>query len=95
MAKIIKLSKPLKINGQAVNEVELDFNKITGTTLLAAEREVRMLGEESMSVFVSMQYQAIVASKIIGVPVEDITELPGNDFKNIVLSVANFLLTPA
>lgn len=95
MAKTIKLSKPLKINQQDVNEVVLDFNKITGATLLAAEREVRMLGEESMSVFVSMQYQAIVAAKIIGVPVEDITELPGNDFKNIVLSVANFLLTPA
>lgn len=95
MAKTIKLSKPLKINQQDVNEVVLDFNKITGATLLVAEREARTRGEDSMSVFVSMQYQAIVAAKIIGVPVEDIEELPGNDFKNIVLSVANFLLTPA
>lgn len=95
MAKTIKLSKPLKINQQDVNEVVLDFNKITGATLLSAEREARTRGEDSMSVFVSMQYQAIVAAKIIGVPVEDIEELPGNDFKNIVLSVANFLLTPA
>lgn len=95
MAKTIKLSKPLKINQQDVNEVVLDFNKITGATLLAAEREARTRGEDGMSVFVSMQYQAIVAAKIIGVPVEDIEELPGNDFKNIVLSVANFLLTPA
>lgn len=95
MAKTIKLSKPLKINQQDVNEVVLDFNKITGATLLAAEHEARTRGEDSMSVFVSMQYQAILAAKIIGVPVEDIEELPGNDFKNIVLSVANFLLTPA
>lgn len=95
MAKIIKLSKPLKINKQDVTEVELDFNKITGATLLAAEREARALGDDSMSMFVSMQYQAIVAAKIIGVSVEDITELPSNDFKNIVLPVANFLLTPA
>ena len=32
MAKTIKLSKPLKINQQDVNEVVLDFNKITGAT---------------------------------------------------------------
>ena len=36
--------------------------------------------------------QAAVAAKLIGVPVDDIEELPAVDFRNLVMSVAGFLL---
>lgn len=95
MAKTIKLSKPLNISGKEVTEITIDFDKITGAEMLAAEREVRAMGDDTPSVFLSMRYQTVLAAKIIGVLFDDIMALPGTDYKKIVLPVANFLLDPA
>lgn len=50
------------------------------------------MGDTTPSVFLSMDFQALVAAKLIGVPVEDVLDMPSADFKNLVLPVANFLL---
>lgn len=90
---IVSLKHKLKIKGVETNEIHLDFDKITGHTMLAAENEVRAMGDTTPSVFLSMRFQASVAAKIIGVPVDDIMALNGTDFKKIILPVANFLLS--
>lgn len=95
MAKIVKLSKPLKIAGKETNEITVDFDKITGTEMLAAEREARAMGDDTPSVFLSMRYQAVLAAKVIGVLPDDLMAMPATDFKKVVLPVANFLLDPA
>lgn len=91
MAKI-KLTKPLSVVGKDVTEVEINPEKLSGNDLVAAETEVRAMGEHAPSVFVSMRYQAILAGKLIGVPVDDIMSLPAIDFRNVTYEVASFLL---
>lgn len=86
----VKLEKALITTGGEVKEVEFDFNKLKGSDLIAAEKEVRAMGDQTPSVFLSMNFQAIVAAKLIGVPVDDILDLPATDFRNIVFPVANF-----
>ena len=88
----IKLTKPLVVKGQQVSEIKLDFTGITGKELIEAENEARAIGDQSPSVFLSMRFQAILAAKIIGVPVDDLLALPAEDFRKLVLPVANFLL---
>lgn len=88
----ITLTKALEIKGTEVKEVELDFEKIKGRTLIQAEKEVRAKGDQTPSVFLSMSFQAVIAAKLIGVPVDDIEALPAVDFRNLVFPVANFLL---
>lgn len=89
---IIKLKTSLKIKDQTVNEVSLNFDNITGNDLVAAESEVRAMGDQTPSVFLSMRFQAAVAAKLIGIPVDDVLALPVPDFRKLVLPVANFLL---
>nr|DAP37337.1 MAG TPA: tail assembly chaperone protein [Caudoviricetes sp.] len=89
---IVKLKTSLKIKDQIVNEVSLNFDNITGNDLVAAESEVRAIGDQTPSVFLSMRFQAAVAAKLIGVPVDDVLALPVPDFRKLVLPVANFLL---
>lgn len=89
---IVKLKTSLKIKDQTVNEVSLNFDNITGNDLVAAESEVRAMGDQTPSVFLSMRFQAAVAAKLIGVPVDDVLALPVPDFRKLVLPVANFLL---
>lgn len=89
---IVKLKTSLKIKDQTMNEVSLNFDNITGNDLVAAESEVRAMGDQTPSVFLSMRFQAAVAAKLIGVPVDDVLALPVPDFRKLVLPVANFLL---
>ncbi len=90
--QVVKLNNPIMVNGTEVMEVTLDFDQIRGKDLIAAEKEVRKMGDTTPAVFLSMDFQAVVAAKLVGVPVEDIFEMTSTDFKNIVLPVANFLL---
>lgn len=89
---IVKLKTSLKIKDQTMNEVSLNFDNITGNDLVAAESEVRAMGDQTPSVFLSMRFQAAVAAKLIGAPVDDVLALPVPDFRKLVLPVANFLL---
>lgn len=91
MAKVV-LSKPITVKGQKVTEVNLDFDSITGNDLAEAETEVRMMGDKTPSVLLSMKYQAVIAAKLIGVPVDDVLAMSGKDFRNIIFPVADFLL---
>lgn len=90
--QVVKLNNPIMVNGKEVKEVQLDFEAIRGKDLIAAEKEVRKMGDTTPVVFLSMDFQALVAAKLIGVPVEDVLEMQSTDFKNLVLPVANFLL---
>lgn len=89
----IKLKQPMIIKGKEESKIVLDFEQIRGKDLIAAEKEVRAMGDTTPSVFLSMNFQAVVAAKLLGVPVEDLQELPATDFRNIVVPVANFLLS--
>lgn len=89
---IVKLKTSLKIKDQTVNEISLNFDNITGNDLVTAESEVRAIGDQTPSVFLSMRFQAAVAAKLIGVPVDDVLSLPVPEFRKLVFPVANFLL---
>ncbi len=88
----ITLKKPLKVKGKETNAVTLDFDGITGNDLIEAERTLRALGDNSPSAYLSMKYHAILAAKLVGVPLDDILEMNAVDFRNVTVAVAGFLL---
>lgn len=90
--QVIKLKQPMTIKGKEESKITLDFEQIRGKDLISAEKEVRAMGDTTPSVFLSMNFQTVIAAKLLGVPVEDIQDLPATDFRNIVVPVANFLL---
>ena len=92
MAITIKLKKAVHVKGKEVTTVTLDFDKLTGNDLIAAEAEARLLKAGEASVFASMKYQAVVAAKAIGCPVDDIFDLGATDFKAIITPTINFLV---
>lgn len=85
-------SEPYNFEGEEYTEIELDLNKLTGTDLIAAETEVRMLGDQTITLEYSRLYLASVASKAIKKPIEFITKLPAKDFTEVTLRVQDFLL---
>lgn len=88
----IHLTKPMSLNGEAVSELALNFDALTGADLVAAESEARATGDNTPFIAASMRYQAAVAARMAGCPVDDILALPAADFKNIIAPVVRFLL---
>lgn len=89
---IIHLTKPMTLKGAEVSELALDFDAITGADLVAAESEARAMGDNTPFIAASMRYQAAVAARMAGCPVDDILALSAEDFKNIIAPVVRFLL---
>ena len=92
MRKII-LSKPIKKDGNKISELNLDFDKITGKEILAAEKETRLLGDSTPDAWYSKTFQAVLAAKAANeaVIVDDVMNMAGPDFMQVTTLVSNFL----
>ena len=69
----------------------LDFDKITGATLLKYEKKTKE-GDSAMVVpMLSMTFQAHVAAAALGMRYDDIINPPAPDFMAVTLKVSRFL----
>jgi len=87
----IKLSKPYSYDGKDYEEINLDFDILTGNDLIKAEAEARIIGGPMPVPELSKQYQAVIAAKAARVHVDMITGLPAKDFSKITVMVQDFL----
>lgn len=87
------LSKPIVKDGKEIAELNFDFDKITGSQIIAAEKEARALGDTTPDACYSKTFQAILAAKATteSIIVDDILNLPGADFIQITTETSNFL----
>lgn len=92
MAKVT-LSKSLTKDGNEIKELNLDFDKITGNQIVAAEKEARLLGDSTLDISYSKTFQSIIAAKAAVEPVvvDDILDLAGPDFIQVTAQASNFL----
>ena len=90
------LTKPIKIDGETVTEINMDLESLSAIDLEKAERIARGLlaKKESMNVpETNKKYQICVAAKAAGLPVTVLRDnLSGKDYTQICLMVMNFLL---
>lgn len=89
------LTKPINYEGEVITEIHMDLEGLSVQNLERAEREARALltKKESMQVpETNKKYQACVAAKAAGLPLDVIRSLCGKDYTQICLLVMNFLL---
>lgn len=91
MAVTVKLKKAVHVKGKETTTVVLDFDKLTGHDLIAAESEAVAMKAPMVVPAASMKFQAIVAAKAIGCPVDDLFDLGAKDFNYIATLTLNFL----
>lgn len=87
----IKLSKKFDFEGKEYESLDLKLDELTGHDILSAEREATAVAGRAVSDF-SKTYQAAVAARAAGVPVDMIIALPAKDFVKITLEASSFLL---
>ena len=88
-------SKPLEFEGKTYTEINMDLDGLSVDDLERCERQARSMlrRKENMSVpETNKKYQACVAAKASGMPIEAIRALSGKDYTQVCLLVMNFLL---
>lgn len=74
-----------------LKNVEKVLQNVTGKDFLNAERQARQMGDQTASIVLSGQFQAILLANALKVPVEDIEELPVAEFVQALSKVNTFL----
>lgn len=90
---IIKLEKPVTIDGKKVEEIDLKMEDLTGKDILKVDLELRSEGNHLGLDNVYNQNALIkVASLASGIIPDDLEKLSVVDFLEVTFSVRNFLL---
>jgi hypothetical protein len=94
MPEVIKLRTPIMFEGETVSELALDLDSLSGEDMIQAERAVGVVQTGSINLVneMSKEYQAVIAAKASGKPVELIRQLKAKDFSEVTLTVQDFLL---
>lgn len=103
---LIKLNKKIMYQGKERNEqgetkdvqreyeeIEFQFETLTGRDLIAANREAVKIEGPSLSPILSMAYQAAVAAKAAKLPTDVIMDIEAADFTMITTAAQDFLLS--
>ena len=88
---ILKLMKPIEVNGRMVDTLIFDFSKIKGRVLLQCLKQAQKEDANILVPSLSMVYQAVVAAKALGMKYDDVLELSGTDFTAVTARTSRFL----
>ncbi|MDR1248897.1 MAG: hypothetical protein LBK63_06305 [Treponema sp.] len=88
----VKLSAPLKWEDRDISEINLDFSKVKGTTIIQCERETFQQGNFSGIIrSQSSEYCARMAGLISGVPFRALEKLPADDYDAVWQTVGAYV----
>lgn len=77
------------------NKLDDGLNKLRGLDFEAAEQRERAAGNTAAVLASTMPFHARIAAIALGVPVEDIKELPIKQYVEVTTRTSNFLFAPS
>lgn len=86
-----KLKKQVTISNQSISELTFDFDKLTGTDLLYAERVARMKNPTVIDVTNSMDFIYVIAAKACGLGDNFMLDMPAAEAVKIIALTSKFL----
>lgn len=87
----VKLKKEIKIGEKNLKEITFDFDKLTGSDLLYAERIARLKNPAVIDVTNSLDFIYIIASKAAGLGDAFMLDMPAVEAVKIISVVSKFL----
>ena len=91
MEDIIKLNKEYNFGGKVITEINLDFDSLTGTDLMDAERAYKMRNKASVVKELEDGWLISVAEKSSNLKYGDFLKLSGRDYLKVLNKVRGFL----
>lgn len=88
----IKLNKTYRISGKDINEIELDFDSLSGFDVVEAEKEYKKRNKGSSMKELEDGWYLTIAEKASKIKYGDFLKLNIKDYMKVVNEVRNFLL---
>lgn len=89
--KIVTLVSPIKIDGALLNEIKLEYGKLTGADVLKIDEELKAEGHPAgFDTIYNQQVLIKIASKASGILTDDLAKLGLVDFAEVTFSARNF-----
>ena len=88
---IITLRKPIKLNGEDVNVLDLELDKITPQDIIDSENEVIRASNMPVVLDFNRDFCITIAGKALNMPPESLKLMHVKDFNKIISEVRNFL----
>lgn len=85
----VKLARPIEVNGEKIDAIKLDLERLTGADILAIEKELR-LKQVTFNVL-SQETQLAIAARAAGMIADDLQKLHWSDFLEVTAQVQLFL----
>lgn len=89
---ILKLKKPIKIDGEEKAEIEYDFEELTGNDVENVVRELQNSGIMITTLEFDTTYHAAIFAKAAGIAYEDVRRFYAKDFTKAATLARNFFL---
>ena len=90
--EILKLKKPVMIDGEEKTEIEYDFEALTGNDIQSATKELSKAGIMVTTIELDSNYHAAIFAKAADLMFEDMSRLSARDYAKATSLVRDFFL---
>lgn len=91
--KTIELNKPLELDGESIEKIELNYENMTGADILDIDMELRALGiTNGFSTIHNHDALLLLSSRASGIISEDLKKLNAVDFLEVIMTTRNFFI---
>lgn len=90
---VLKLKKPVKIDGEEKNEISYDLDSLTGQQMEAAVRDVGRAGIQVGAIELDPCYHMAVFAQAAGIAYEDVKRMGARDCREAIAKVRSFFVS--
>ena len=88
----LKLKKPVKIDGEEVQEIKYGLERLTGNDLEVALQDMKKNGIQVAAVELDPSYHMALFAQAAGIAYEDVKRMGAKDCKNAIAAVRYFFI---
>ncbi len=90
--EVLKLKKPVMINGENKTEITYDLDSLTGADIELVYNQLKKKGITVGAVEIDTSYHMAIFAQAAGIDYEDVKRMNAKDCKNAVVAVRNFFI---
>jgi hypothetical protein len=90
--EVLKLKKPIMIDGEEKTEIPYDLDKLTGNDIQQAVKELNRAQIVVTAIELDSNYHAALFAKAAGLMFEDMSRLGAKDYAKATTAVRDFFL---
>lgn len=90
--EVLKLKRPVLIDGEEKTEIPYDLEKLTGSDLETALQDMKRNGIQVGAIEIDPSYHMAIFAQAAGVAYEDVKRMSAKDCKNAIALVRAFFI---